>query len=284
MSPKSIYHELTNAVNIPGFFVTQMETYPDRIRIYLQRLSHCARCSGCGRFCGMFYDSKERVLRDYDWGEKPVYLVVQRVRVNCPTCKIRVEKLNVADLRSPFTTRFQEHLVQRATMMTRSDVANVYGLSEDTIGRWEWMALQLFRPTRSKLRGVTQLRVDEIAKRKGHNYVTVITNAETNQVLWVGDGRKEDDLLPFFRLLGKKWCLAVKAVCMDMSRSYIPAFEKGCPSAKIVFDRFHIVKHLNDALNNKFNVLRRRAYGFANVDRYSLKIIQASSKSGATHS
>lgn len=249
MTTESIYHELTNAVNIPGFLTTKMESYPDRIRIYLERRTHVARCSRCGRFCGNFYDSKERVLRDYDWGETPVYLVVQRVRVKCPTCKIRVEKLTFADLRSPFTTRFQDYLVERASVMTRSDIAFFYDLSEDTIGRWEWMALQMFQPTRNKLRGLKQLRVDEIAKRKGHNYVTVISDAETNRVVWVGDGRKKDDLLPFFRMLGVRGCLAIEAVCMDMSRSYIPAFENGCKNARIVFDRFHIVKHLNDALN-----------------------------------
>ena len=249
MTTESIYHELTNAVNIPGFFVTQMETFEDRIRLYLERRSHVARCSGCGRYCGLFYDSKERVLRDYDWGKKTVYLVVRRVRVKCSACRIRVEKLTFADLRSPFTARFQDDLVERATVMTRSDVASFYDISQDTIGRWEWMALQLFQPSRQKLRGLKQLRVDEIAKRKGHNYVTVITNAQTNQVVWVGDGRKKDDLAPFFRMLGKRGCLAVEAVCMDMSRSYIPAFTQGCKNAKIVFDRFHIVKHLNDALN-----------------------------------
>ncbi|MCP4194365.1 MAG: ISL3 family transposase [Planctomycetaceae bacterium] len=250
MIPDPIYHELTKAVNIPGYFVTGCEANENRIRFYLERRNHVARCSGCGQFCGRFYDSKERVLRDFDCFNIPSYLIVQRVRVQCPRCGVRVEKLPFAQVRGALTTRFQEFLVMNAQMMTRSDVARLYGLSEDTIGRLEWQALQEFQPTRSSLKNLRLLRIDELAKRKGHNYVSIIVNAETGRVVWVADGRRKEDLRPFFEALGARRRLKVEAVCMDMSRSYIPAFEQWCPRARLVFDRFHIVKHFNEALND----------------------------------
>ncbi len=137
-----------------------------------------------------------------------------------------------------------------AQMMTRSDVARLYGLSEDTIGRLEWLALQEFQPTRSSLGNLRLLSIDELAKRKGHNYVSIILNAETGRVVWVADGRKKEDLRPFFEALGAFRRSKIEAVSMDMSRSYIPAFEQWCPKARIVFDRFHIVKHFHQALHD----------------------------------
>ena len=247
MTSNSLYHELTKTVNLSGFFVTNFEAYEDRVRFYLERRNHVARCSKCGLYCGDFHDSKERVLRDHDWGERSVYLVVRRVRVRCPDCKVRVEKLPFASISGTLTSRFEESLVQQARVMTRADVAQLYKLSEDTIGRLEWKALQSFLPTARSLQGLRLLRVDEIAKRKGHNYVTVIINAETGRVVWVADGRKADDLQPFFEALGSRRSL-VEAVCLDMSRSYISAFQQGCLRAKLVFDRFHVVKHLNETL------------------------------------
>jgi len=250
MTSSSMYHELTKAVNIPGFFVTKFESYPDRIRLYIQRRSHVARCSRCGRYSGEFYDSKQRVLRDFNWVDKPCFLALSRVRLFCRYCwRVRVEKLPFASKRGTFTTRFENSIVELARYMTRADVALHFGVSEDTVGRLEWRALQNFKPTRSTLKGLKQLRCDEIAKRKGHNYVTVITDALTGRVVWVADGRRQQDLDGFFKALGPRGCLEIEAVCIDMSRSYIPAFEKGCPNAKIVFDRFHIVKHFHEAMN-----------------------------------
>lgn len=250
MTSNSFYHELTKAVNIPGFFVTKFESYPDRIRVHIQRRSHVARCSRCGRYSGEFYDSKNRVLRDHNWADKPCYLVVSRVRVYCRYCwAVRVEKLPFASKTGNFTTRFAHSLVELARHMTRADVALYRGVSEDTVGRLEWQALQNFYPNRSKLSGLKQIRCDEIARRKGHNYVTVIVDALTNRVVWVANGRRQQDLDGFFKALGPRGCQKLEAVCIDMSRSYIPAFEKGCPNAKIIFDRFHVVKHFHEAMN-----------------------------------
>jgi len=250
MTSNPMYHELTKAVNIPGFFVTKFESYPDRIRLYIQRRSHVARCSRCGRYSGEFYDSKNRVLRDHDWANKPCYLVVPRVRVYCRYCwAVRVEKLPFASISGTFTTRFIDSLVEQARYTTRADVAFYYGISEDTVGRLEWQALQKLKPNQSRLKGLKQLRCDEIAKRKGHNYVTVIVDALTSRVVWVADGRRQQDLNGFFKALGARGCREIEAVCIDMSRSYIPAFKKGCPNAKIVFDRFHVVKHFHETMN-----------------------------------
>jgi len=138
MTSDSMYHELIKVVNIPGFFVAKFESYSDRICAHIHRRSYVVRCSRRGRFSGEFYDSKNRVLRDYDWADKPCYLMVSRVRVYCRYCwAVRVEKLTFASTSGAFTTRFVDSLVELARYTTRADVAFYYGISEDTVDRLE---------------------------------------------------------------------------------------------------------------------------------------------------
>ena len=134
-------------------------------------------------------------------------------------------------------------------VMTRVDVADLYQVSEDTITRYELAFLDKRYQNDEDLDDLRLLRLDEIARRKGHNYLTVLVNAETGRVVEVVEGRKKDDLQPFFARLGNERASKIEAVSLDMSRSYIAAIETWCENALLVFDRFHIVKHLNDALN-----------------------------------
>lgn len=250
MIPDGILHELTQSVNFPGFFITDLRFQDGALALTLQRRYHSARCSQCGRYQGKFYDSQWRTIRDLNWAGTEVLIHIKRVRVDCHSCGIKVENLPFAEPYAKTTRRFARCLGELCRYMTRSDVAFIYGLSEDTIGNYEWMVLSELKKERKKeFSELRQLRFDEIAIRKGHNYVTVFANHETGSVLGVVEGRKVDDLQPFFGSLGPKVCEQIEAVCIDMSKSYIAAVKRWCCNAKLVFDRFHVVKHMNDALN-----------------------------------
>jgi len=105
------------------------------------------------------------------------------------------------------------------------------------------------------LKGVTHIAIDEIAIRKGHHYLTVVLDLHTGRVIFVGDGRGADALVPFWKRL-KKSRANIIAVCSDMSAAYTLAIRNHLPEAIHVFDRFHIVKLFNEKLSN----LRRRLY------------------------
>jgi transposase len=108
------------------------------------------------------------------------------------------------------------------------------------------------RPT---LRHVQYIAIDEFAFRKGHQYMTVVMDLETNQVLYVGKGKKASSLDGFWKRL-KRSGAKVKAVAIDMSPAYIEAVTRHLPKAKLVYDWFHIVKLINDKLSD----LRRQLY------------------------
>jgi transposase len=91
------------------------------------------------------------------------------------------------------------------------------------------------------LEGVEQIVMDEFAIQKGHRYATVIVEPTTKRVLWVGRGRKREDVRPFFELLGVDGRQRLKAVAMDMNAAYEEEVRLHCPFAEIVYDLFHVV-------------------------------------------
>jgi transposase len=104
------------------------------------------------------------------------------------------------------------------------------------------------------LRGLERISIDEISIGKGHNYLTVVINADTGQPLYVAKGKGESALDEFWKLLGPRRAKRIKAVAIDMGKAYIAAVKKHIPKAKIVFDHFHVVKLVNDTLDQ----LRRK--------------------------
>ena len=104
---------------------------------------------------------------------------------------------------------------------------------------------------RRKTEAVRRLSVDETSFRRRHQYVTVVSNPETGRVLHVAPGRGKDVLMAFYEGLGERYRAAVESVSMDMWGPYISATLAMIPGAvmKIAFDRFHVAKHLGDAVD-----------------------------------
>ncbi len=82
--------------------------------------------------------------------------------------------------------------------------------------------------------------MDELALFKGHRYATVLADADTHQVLWIGEGRSREAIRPFFVKLGQ-YCQQIEAVAMDMNTAFDLEVQMHCPQAKVVYDLFHVV-------------------------------------------
>ena len=91
--------------------------------------------------------------------------------------------------------------------------------------------------------------IDEVSRRKGQVYLTVVYDLERRVLLWVGDDRTEEAVKPFFtKEMGTRRCHTLRVICMDMWAAYANLVREHAPKAQILFDRFHIVKHLNEAV------------------------------------
>jgi len=138
--------------------------------------------------------------------------------------------------------------------VTIKDVAGHLNVSWDVIK--DIQKRNLSRRFRSpKLKNLKQIAIDEIFIGKGYRYLTIVLDLLTGAVVFVGDGRGAEVLEPFWRRF-KASKAKVVAVATDMSPAYIGAITKHLPNVVMVFDRFHIVKLLNENLSK----LRRALY------------------------
>ena len=97
--------------------------------------------------------------------------------------------------------------------------------------------------------GLQRLAIDEIAVRKGHNYMTVVLDYDTGRVVWMGEGRQIETLDRFFENMPESVRNGIQAVALDMWDPFIHAVKHWCPDAAIVFDLFHVVKAFNKVVD-----------------------------------
>jgi len=104
--------------------------------------------------------------------------------------------------------------------------------------------------------------MDEVSRRKGQVYLTVVYDLERRVLLWVGEDRTEEAVKKFFtQELGGRRCSTLQVVCMDMWAAYVNLVREHAPQAQILFDRFHTVKHLQEAVDEVRRSEMRRLTG-----------------------
>ena len=213
------------------------------------------RCPLCGREDVNRRGFKTRLFKTVPIGLKPVFIETKVQRVFCESCAtVRQANLRFADPRVTYTRQLERYSLDLLRSMTIQDVARHLGLSWDTIKDIQKRDLQV-RFARPKLRNIRLLAIDEIAILKGHRYLTVVMDLESGCVVFVGDGKGADALLPFWKRLSRSGA-KIEAVAIDMSPAYIEAVKTNLTNATIVFDHFHVIKAFNDKLSD----LRRELF------------------------
>jgi transposase len=226
--------------------------------IRLEPIRGMARCcSGCG-VSAAIHDLEERRVRDLPVFEHRVELIVPRVRVACPHCGPRLERLSWLDPYARVTQRLAESVGRLCAVMAIRHVARFFGLDWKTVKRIDRVRLErALGPV--DLDGIEVIALDEFAIQKGHRYATVIVEPTRKRVLWVGRGRGREDIRPFFELLGAERCRRLRAAVMDMSAGYEREVRAHCPNAAIVFDLFHVVAKYGREVIDRVRVDRANA-------------------------
>lgn len=198
------------------------------------------QCGHCGESTRAVHDWQERRVRDLPLFEHRVELLVQRVRVACPRCGPKLERLSWLEPYARVTQRLGESVAQLCRVASVRHVAGFFGLDWKTVKELDYASLER-RLGPPDLDGLEVIGMDEFAIQKGHRYATVIVEPTRKRVLWVGRGRGRADVRPFFEQLGPKRCKQLRAVVMDMNAGYEIEVKHHCPQAAIVFDLFHVV-------------------------------------------
>jgi transposase len=207
-------------------------------------------CSGCGKK-RKAYDVLE--TRHFEfipfWGILVFFVYAMR-RVDCPRCGIKVEKVPWSNGKSRITTRYAWFLSKWAKLLSWSDVARVWRTSWHNVHTSVCMAVQWGRD-HMNLEGITAIGIDELQWKRGHKYITLIYQIDEGfrRLLWIGDKRNVRTLLRFFRWFGKERTARLKFICSDMWKAYLKVVKKKAGSALHILDRFHIVAHMNKAID-----------------------------------
>ena len=251
MATSLLYH----GFGIRGYRYVKTEYIEGKVIFHVEQPRERVCCSACGSRNVVLRGHSDRLFRHVPIGGKQVWIRFAVPRVGCLECGcVRRVKVTFADPRRRYTRGFARYVLELSRHMTIKHVAEHLGASWDMIKEIQKMHLERHyaRPPLAHLR---KLAIDEIATRKGYVYMTVVLDLESGVVVFVGDGKGADSLLPFWKRLRASRA-RIQAVAIDMSQAYIKAVETHLPNADLVFDRFHIVKLLNDKLTQ----LRRELY------------------------
>jgi transposase len=217
------------------------------------RLTHRGRtpvvCPECGAGCSIADHAPERTWRHLDTMQFETLLRAAVPRANCPQCGVKTIAVPWADKHSRFTLLFEAFAVrvlQAANNVKRA--AALLGLDWDSVHRIMERAVERGLARRS-LDEVRHVGIDEKSFRRGHNYLSLLTDLSGARVLEVSEGRDQAGADRLWEALPAEQAAQVEAAAIDMWPAYAAAVATHAPQAEIVHDRFHVSKHLNEAVD-----------------------------------
>jgi transposase len=207
-------------------------------------------CPECQRECSLYDHQAIRTWRHLDTCQYQTLLHAALPRTECPEHGVRVVRVSWAEPGSHFTALFERLAIDWLQESSQQAVARRLNLSWDEIHGIMERAVRrgLARRTADEL---PHLGVDEKAFRRGHRYATIVVDIWRARVLHVSKGRDQAALDEFWPTLTPQQVADVDLVAMDMHQPYVNSVRKNLPDGenKIVFDKFHVAKHLGEAVD-----------------------------------
>jgi transposase len=170
-------------------------------------------------------------------------------RVNCQRCGVVVEMVPWAEANSGFSRDFEDHTAYLAQITDQSTVSRNMRIAWRTVGAIVERVVARRRDP-ALLDGLEHIGVDELSYRRHHEYVTTVVDHVRQRVVWSEAGKNADTLGKFFDALGPERIANLQTVTIDMSAAYIDAVTTRAPHAKIVFDKFHVQRLAQNALDD----------------------------------
>jgi len=197
-----------------------------------------------------WYDRRTRQVRDLSCGDTRIYLEIEVRRVQCRSCgKVKRKRLDFLADNPFYTKRFAHYVGRRFRSTTIKDLAKELNLDWDTVKTLEkqYMQAQL---TKAGTPGPKAIGIDEISIRKGHTYRIVVSDLIRRRPIWFGgEDRSEKSMGMFYEQLGRKKSGGIRLAVMDMWKPFRNATHEHAAQAAILFDKFHIMRHLGEALD-----------------------------------
>ena len=253
MNSSFLYH----AWGLYSLECTKEEYKGNTIILHVQSKKRLLVCPKCGK-CHLVKNGYR--IRDFVGlpigGKKVIVrMKVQRYKCMNEECDYdQQENIPFATGSRSYTHRFAKYVVDLLRGMTLQDVANHLNISWNTVKEiHSTYLLRHYCPP--SLKGVKNIGIDEFAVRKGHIYKTIVVDLDSGRIVYVGDGKGIDALKKFWKRV-KRHKVKIEHIATDLSAAFIASVLENCSGAVQVFDHFHVVKLMNEHLDD----IRRKVY------------------------
>ena len=207
-------------------------------------------CPACGVAGCKAHDTEEKVWRHLNFLQYETYITARMPRAGCSDCGPRVVDVPWARLGSGFTLLFEAMIMTLAKSMPMKTLADFVNENDTRL----WRVLHHYVDDAREKADHSQVKdvgMDETSRRRGHNYVSLFVDLDVPRVLFATDGKDASTVKRFKQDLIEHGGdpSAIEEMCCDMSPAFISGVEKQFPEAHLTFDKFHIMKILNDAVD-----------------------------------
>lgn len=221
------------------------------LNIYLaHRRGAKFQCPECGQLLGI-HDTAERTWRHLNFFQYETYLYANLPRIHCDKCGV-TRNVDVPWARhgSGFTLLFEAFVMELAHVMPMSAVEGITGENDTRLMRIisHYVGKSRENVDMSKVKKIGE---DETSKAKGHDYVSIFTDLEEKKVLFATDGKDSSTVNRFAEDLKKHKGNPenIEKTCSDLSKAFIKGNNDNFPNAEMIFDRFHVMAKVNEALD-----------------------------------
>jgi len=239
------------------WFIAQVniDEKKQRVDIYVDHEKNIeAQCPECKKFYSIYDHSPERVYRHLNVCQMTTYIHVRLPRVDCPIHGAKQIVSDFGENGSDMTYEYESLVIDLAKECTSEAIGRLFNLSWDRC--WNAVDRAVRRGQLRKPKVIPErIGVDEKSIARGHKYETIVTNIDKGTVDFVCDDREQKSLETYYKQFTTVELSTVKAIAMDMWDPFIAATKAYVPDAehKIVFDRFHAMQYMLDAVNKTRN-------------------------------
>ena len=236
------------ALGLPELAIISQREYEGRFEITVIYRREKAVCPRCGQETTKEHERRLQRKRDRKIRDKPVFLTLIKRRFRCPWCqKVFTEVDEVFGARRRSSQRLRSYLGEEALHQTVRRVALKEKVGEELVRRCVAEEIGKRLDVAEATEAPELMGLDEFSVKKGHMYHTVVCNLTDRKVMAVVEGQGRQKLEGYLDKLREPE--RVKAVAMDMHDPFRQAVQMCLPMAKVVVDKFHLIRHVNDALD-----------------------------------
>jgi transposase len=240
-------YRFTGFVNVSARVIEETKTIEIEVR---SRTGSKGKCSVCHKPAPTYDHLTVRRFEFVPMWGFAVFLLYLMRRVSCPTCGVKVEEVPWGCGKHQMTTAHVLFLAHWAKKLSWKDTALSFRTSWEKVCMAVEVVVQWGLEHRS-LEGIQAIGVDEIARGKGHKYLSLVyqIDADCKRLLWIGRERTVATFERFFDMIGPERSAKIEVVCSDMWKPYLRVIRERCINALNILDRFHIVAKINKAID-----------------------------------